>query len=49
MGVGLTQEGLLLYISTEDTVWHEEHLIPRSSLIDTALAAFWDDWPGEMY
>ena len=47
--VRLTQEGLLLYISTEDTVWPEERLIPRSSLIDTALAAFWDDWPGEMY
>lgn len=47
--VRLTQEGLLVYISTEDTVWPKKRLIPRSALIDTPLAALWDDWPGEMY
>ena len=48
----LTQEGLLLYSTRknkESYSWQNTHLIPRSCFLESPLAAFWDDWPGEIY
>lgn len=39
----ICQEGLLIYNTSQ--YWPEYYLIPRSKLIDSPLAAFWDDWP----
>ncbi len=41
--IRICREGLLIYNTTK--YWPDYYLIPRSKLIDSPLAAFWDDWP----